>query len=372
MLSPHTCGLIDWELVTTLFPETTRMESTIQDIAFHAEGNVKTHTEMAFSELLKLPGYKSLSEEDKNILEWSTILHDVGKTLTTREENGRITSRGHSRAGRDIFLKNVWKLGYKHFPFKIRHEIAGLIAMHSRPSFLLKGTPFNPDYPPEAIIIQTSQYCRNDLLITLATADTLGRLTKVKPDITIFSLYQDSAIALHCHDQPFQFENGLSRYKFLHSKSGNYHYKAFEAYRTTCHIMFGCPGAGKSTFIKQNLKECIIISTDAIRKELKLDAGDKSSDLFTVAYERFKQAIRDKKEVVWDATNTKLLFRQKPIGIAHDYNCKTIIHIIDADLPTCLKQDSKRVDSVGGKVLDMFGDSLSFPDTNEAIQSAYN
>ena len=59
-------------------------------------------------------------------------LHDVGKPSTTREENGKLTSRGHSSRGDHLVRAALWRAGV---PFAIREQICALVRSHQVPFF---------------------------------------------------------------------------------------------------------------------------------------------------------------------------------------------------------------------------------------------
>lgn len=81
-----------------------------------------------------------------------------------------------------------------------------------------------------------------------------------------------------------------------------------------CHILIGCPGSGKSTLAKQIIqqdKNCQIVSTDTIRKQL---FGDETiqGDWQLVEAEIFKQVdsyIEAGKPIIYDATNAQKSWR---------------------------------------------------------------
>lgn len=77
-----------------------------QDPAWHAEGDVLMHTKMVCEALVAMNSWRGLSPEERSVLFAAALLHDVGKPLVTREEDGRIRSPRHaakgSRAARTI------------------------------------------------------------------------------------------------------------------------------------------------------------------------------------------------------------------------------------------------------------------------------
>lgn len=85
------------------YPTLKALKDTPQDEVFHPEGNVQTHTEMCLRQIDRIISENNISGNEKIILVMSTLLHDVAKPPTTKEEikRGRmtITSNGHEAMG---------------------------------------------------------------------------------------------------------------------------------------------------------------------------------------------------------------------------------------------------------------------------------
>lgn len=87
-------------------------------------------------------------------------------------------------------------------------------------------------------------------------------------------------------------------------------------------ILIALPGAGKSTYAKNILKEdssVIIVSSDAIRKELYGSEEDQShnQEVFNEVFKRTRAAIKDNKHCIIDATN---LSRKRRIAFLKQFN----------------------------------------------------
>ncbi len=107
------------------------MDACPQDSVYHAEGDVGNHTRMVVETLVADPAWQTLPEDHRTGVFWSTVLHDIGKPATTRhEDDGRITSHGHSRTGASVARQFLWEAGA---PFSWREEICGLIGSHQLP-----------------------------------------------------------------------------------------------------------------------------------------------------------------------------------------------------------------------------------------------
>jgi putative nucleotidyltransferase with HDIG domain len=90
---------------------TKRMAACPQDKQYHAEGDAWTHTKMVLGKLAEHPEWPKLPQADRSILIAGALFHDCGKPDTVVEQNGRITSRGHSRVGAKLTRMILRKQG---------------------------------------------------------------------------------------------------------------------------------------------------------------------------------------------------------------------------------------------------------------------
>ena len=105
--------------------------------------------------------------------------------------------------------------------------------------------------------------------------------------------------------------------------------------------MVGVPGSGKSTFASKH-PECIVVSTDAIRKELFGDESEQKNGalVFEIAYARLAQAVALGHDVIFDATNVKRksraeLFKRFP-------NVEHVAVFVNTPFPVCKKRNNQR------------------------------
>ena len=57
-----------------------QLKATEQNPKYHAEGNVYNHTLLVLEQFYQYAESYPLSEEEKIILYWAAVLHDIGKT----------------------------------------------------------------------------------------------------------------------------------------------------------------------------------------------------------------------------------------------------------------------------------------------------
>jgi len=90
-----------WDRVVQAIPELAELSSTPQPVQYHAEGDVANHTRLAVG---------ACGPDCEPDLLWASLLHDVGKPLTTKDDGGRITAHGHHAVGAEIAARILQRL----------------------------------------------------------------------------------------------------------------------------------------------------------------------------------------------------------------------------------------------------------------------
>lgn len=141
-----------------------------QDVEWHAEGDVWTHTKMVCRQLPQLDEWPAFRPEERIVLIFTAIFHDAGKPLTSQIDSatGRITSPKHAVKGEHLARAVLRDLGC---PLAVREEIARMVRFHGRPVFLLEKSD------PNREVVTHSWWVSNRLLYLFALADTRGRHT---------------------------------------------------------------------------------------------------------------------------------------------------------------------------------------------------
>lgn len=107
------CGLcflmdVGW---LSLYPALFNLVGLRQDPEWHPEGTAWRHTLLSVDAAAEIAQRDELSEEDRAVLIFSVLLHDVGKAVTTAEApDGRIRSEEHGQEGVRIaqeFLESI-------------------------------------------------------------------------------------------------------------------------------------------------------------------------------------------------------------------------------------------------------------------------
>lgn len=350
---------IDWAILRKTWPELSALDACPQDPVYHAEGDVGTHTRMVVEALAADPDWQSLPPDDQSYLFWAAVLHDIGKPAVTKyEEDGQISSRGHSRVGASIARQLLWHAGS---PFEWREALCGIIMHHQLPFWLIE----RPD--PIRMAIETSWRCRPDHLCLHAKADALGRICADKQAI----LESVGLAALTCQeagclDGPFNFANDESRVAFFELEGRDPHYAAHEDPKCTVRVMSGLPGAGKDTWIAKQRPNHPIVSLDLIRGELGIGATDNQGQVIQAAHERAREYLRARTDFVWNATNVTRQNRSKVLRLLRDYGAKIELVYVEVGPERLIWQNQNRPDAVPNAVLDHLARKLEPPEAWEA------
>lgn len=110
-------------------------------------------------------------------------------------------------------------------------------------------------------------------------------------------------------------------------------------------MMWGLPGSGKSTCIKNKLiGDFVVVSSDALREELYGDVNDMdhNGEVFETMKRRTINALKDGKNVVYDATNLVYKRRVAMLGELKKIPCNKVIHCMVVPFSVCLSRNSKR------------------------------
>lgn len=118
-------------------------------------------------------------------------------------------------------------------------------------------------------------------------------------------------------------------------------------------MLIGLPGSGK-TEITERLPnvDTTILSSDAIRKEFYGDESirDSPSKIFEEMQRRTIVALRNGKNVIYDATNISRK-KRKHLLSSLTMPCKKIAHVIWAKYETCLERNKQRRRNIDENVI---------------------
>jgi hypothetical protein len=138
--------------------------------------------------MAQLSEWRSLAPQEREILFAAALLDDQAKPSCTREESGRVTSRGHSARGAIDARRTLWEMDTD---FVMREQVCALVRHHQSPFHLVS----REDSQRLAFLI--SQTARCDLLGILAKSDILGRSCKDQQQL----LEQVALFEEYCQEQ---------------------------------------------------------------------------------------------------------------------------------------------------------------------------
>jgi len=371
------------------------LDETEQDPAWHAEGDVATHTRMVCEELEEAIARAEtpLGRRERLITRLAALLHDVAKPLVTTRRvmpDGieRVVAPRHAERGASYISSRVHALGLAP---EIALELMAQVKHHHDPKFLIiKGRPtgaFNA----------LARRANPRMLHALEMADMRGRRCDDRDSqidyIELFRLgceeagvwegrsERERAFIEHIVDalggaldtdqleraivrglrdletgKIFTPEEAVSRAR---AKQGRF-----------CRLVLTCgpSGSGKSTWIARNYPDHAVISLDAIREELTGDAGNqkKNDKVLAAARDRLREHLRSERDVVWDATSLHRDFRDPVLSMGHDYNAHTTLVTFHVSPGECQRRNAARSRSVPRKVIAHQLEMMNWPDDAEA------
>lgn len=130
-------------------------------------------------------------------------------------------------------------------------------------------------------------------------------------------------------------------------------------------MLVGLPASGKSTFTEEVMEgrdDIVLVSSDAIREELLGDVNnqEKNTDVFVEMAERTKQALKDGKHVIYDATN---ISRKKRRGLLQQLPKRTYKSVLymATEYKTVVGQNLNRERVVPSEVIDRMYKNMQVP-----------
>lgn len=101
-----------WDEILAYQPEVIAITGVPQDAEYHPEGTVDVHTRMTIQAAQAIG--RSLPDDEKAVLLWTMVCHDLGKATTTEYKNGRVVSPKHAAQGELPTITMLTRLGVSH------------------------------------------------------------------------------------------------------------------------------------------------------------------------------------------------------------------------------------------------------------------
>jgi putative nucleotidyltransferase with HDIG domain len=355
---------LHWPALVDRFPPLQRLADCPQDAQWHAEGDVFIHTRMVCESLAAMPAWRQLPDADRNVVFAATLLHDIAKPECTREESGRITSRGHARRGAPIARQVVWDV----FPDLAdrdgvvrRETVVGLVRHHGLP------LTWSDREDARRALVAASFVARCDWLALVAEADVRGRICADQQHLLDqVALFREFATELNCLDRPRAFTSDHCRVAYFARPGMPLELDVFDDCQSDVLVMSGLPGAGKDTWLRNHAPVLEAISLDELRSEFGVDPRENQGALIQEARDRARDYLRRRVPFAWNATNTTRAMRDQLIGLFRDYRARVRIVFVDVPPAVLMERNSRRAKQVPTAVIERLLSRLDMPDLTEA------
>lgn len=355
---------VAWSALRDRFDWVRRMDAVPQDPVHHAEGDVAIHTRLVCEAMAALPAFRALDDEARLVAFAGALLHDVAKPDCTRtDDDGRVTSHGHSVRGAMLARTILWRLG---MPFAMREQVVGMVRHHQAPFWLLERED------PHRMVAAMSQSTRCDLLALVAEADARGRTCadqrRILDNVELFRTYCEENA---CLSAPMAFPSDHARFLYLGGRQRDPSHRPHEDFACEVVLMSGFPGAGKDRWIAQHAAGWPVVSLDRLRTELAVDPEDDQGTVVASAREEARAHLRAGRSFVWNATNVSKRIRAQCTRIFADYGARIRIVYVEVSEPTLHAQNRARRAPVPAHVLAGLLEKWEVPDASEAHEVSF-
>lgn len=356
--------------VEALGPTLNALSGIQQNPAYHGEGDVLTHTRLVMEALQEMPSFAVLGESDRQDMLIAAALHDMGKKVCTRLENGQWTSPNHSVTGANMareLLMTQFDLAGTPDALCRREMICSLVRWHMRPTHVLESNDPGRSIRQMAAMGELTPGFTLDRLAMLAEADNRGRIcADQKEMLDAVALFREAIEEEGCARQPFPYPDAYSRYADLSGRNIMPGQPIYNDTWGTVIMMSGLPGTGKDTYIAHHFAGLPMLSLDDVRRELGIKPTDNQGTVIQTAQERARELLRRKQPFVFNATNLSAMLRSKWLSLFHQYGASAEIIYLETSWAERVKRNASRRDSVPEAAVSHMLRNLTLPALTEA------
>lgn len=344
-----------------------------QNPAWHAEGDVWTHTQMVCAELVKMPDFRALSAERQRMLSLAALLHDVGKIPTTRlDDDGNWTSPSHGKVGAQMVRRTLWTefdlCGSKEKQL-FRETVCFLIENHMKPDHLLDDKHAERKMlriAADGLLMPDFTW---DMLCMLALADIKGRICDAADEqAETVLLCRELAEELGCLYGAGEYASDFTRRAYLSGRNVLPSQPLYEDCWGEVIMMCGLPGTGKDTWISKNAPDLPMLSLDDLRVKMGVSPVDNQGRVVQAAQNELKKLLRTKQPFVYNATNLTADTRGKFVQLFENYGAKVRIVYLETEWNENLRRNADRKAVVPENVIGRMLSGLQPPEATEAQQ----
>ena len=196
---------IRWLLVVgrlhEIAPELAALITVPQEFMWHPEGTVFEHT-MQTLDAAAVQQYST--NQEKLLILYAALCHDLGKAYTTQVIKGRIRSFGHEIAGVGLSRSLLKRITHA---YSILDTVPVLVRYHMQPLQYISSGALSSAY--KRLAVKLAPYASLYLLIRLAQADRQGRnyykghpLESSIPDVELFKERAQKAGVYYTQEPP--------------------------------------------------------------------------------------------------------------------------------------------------------------------------
>ncbi len=359
----------DWAWFLHAMPALKLLEATPQDPYYHAEGNVWIHTRMVIEVLMRAPEYVDGGAQQRFILFYAALLHDIAKPATTviDPDSGRIGQPGHSKRGAIDARILCWHAGV---PFALREALCRIITVHQLPFFALAGNKHGQS--AEFLIRKLSHELDIRLLAAVAQADMEGRHFEKKGDCLVdIELFRELAREEGCYGTPRAFADAHTQLAYFRGAGIAPDFAHHQNPGSQVTVMSGLPASGKNHWVAQHRRGLPVVSIDDARQELGLRHGANEGAVAHRAIDFAKELLRARVPFVWNTTHLSTQMRKKTLDLLYAYEAQVELVYLEQAPEVLFQRNSRRDTSLPNKAIERMLFKWEVPLPTEAHAVAY-
>lgn len=340
----------DWSWFLDAIPALKLLATTPQDPYYHAEGDVWTHTRMVIEALMEGDDYARADENERFILFYGALLHDIAKPATTviDPDTGKIGQPGHSRRGAIDARILCW---YAGVPFALREALCRIITVHQLPFFALAGSKSGQS--AEYTIRKLSHELDVRLLAAVAEADMRGRHFEKKADCLVdIELFREMARDERCYGAPKSFADRHTAVAYFRGAQIAPDYPLHQEGGSQVTMMSGLPASGKNHWVAQHRKGLPVISIDDAREALGLRHGQNEGAAAHHAIDAAKALLRARAPFVWNTTHLSTQMRKKTLDLLYAYDAEVDLVYLEQAPALIFQRNTRRDTSLPNKSIE--------------------
>ncbi len=359
----------DWDWFLHAIPSLQLLEATPQDPYYHAEGNVWIHTRMVIEALMRGADYVEGSDDERFILFYAALLHDIAKPDTTviDPDSGRIGQPGHSKRGAIDARILCWHAGV---PFALREHLCRIITVHQLPFFALVGNKNGQS--AEFLIRKLSHELDLRLLSAVAQADMEGRDFEKKADCLVdIELFRELARDEGCFGTPRRFADAHTQVAYFRGAGIVPDFAHHQNAGSHVTMMSGLPASGKNHWVAKHRAGLPVVSIDDARQELGLRHGANEGAVAHRAIDFAKEMLRKHAPFVWNTTHLSAQMRKKTLDLLYAYDAQVELVYLEQPPHVIFLRNHRRDTSLPNKAIERMLFKWEVPLPTEAHVVAY-